>query len=80
MQEYHVVVYASQQGRTIHPEFVVERPNLSQDTQVSEYPLEEENLNVILWWMYDQHNISQKNAHAKRIIQELKLRLGVIEA
>ena len=80
MQDYHVVVYASQEGRVIHPEYVVERPNLSQDTRVTEYPVEDGNLNIIIWWMYDMFTKTQQKTHLEQIIREVKQRVGSVEA
>lgn len=80
MDDYHVVVYASQGGRVIHPEFVVARPNLSQDTRTTVHTTDDGNLNIIIWWMYDQFSKAQLQAHTDQIINTVKLKLGASQS
>ncbi len=76
MNEYHVVAYTSQEGRVVHPQYVVSRPNLSQDTHFTENVIEEGNLNITIWWMYDSLTKSLQAAHTVQIIKEVKLKLS----
>jgi hypothetical protein len=80
MQDYHVVAYTSQLGRVLHPDFVAERPNLSQDTHVTVTSLNDGTLNITIWWMYDELSKAQEAAHTKQIIKEVQLKLGLLQS
>lgn len=80
MQDYHVVAYNSQEGRVLHPEYVVAQPNLSQDTRVTVSLVNEGTLRITIWWMYDDLSSSLQAAFTKQIVKEVQLRLSSVHA
>jgi hypothetical protein len=80
MQEYHVVAYNSQEGRVLHPEYVVERPNLSQDTRTSVRVINDGKVRITIWWMYDDLSKMLEVAFTNLIVKEVQLRLSAIHA
>jgi hypothetical protein len=80
MQEYHVVAYNSQAGKVLHPEYVVERPNLSQDTRTTVRIVDEGQLQITIWWMYDDLSRVLEVAFTNLIVKEVQLRLSAVPA
>jgi hypothetical protein len=80
MQEFHVVAYNSQEGKVLHPEYVVERPNLSQDTRTTVRIVNEGTVRVIIWWMYDDLSKLLEVAFTNLIVKEVQLRLTSVHA
>jgi hypothetical protein len=80
MQEYHVVAYNSQEGRVLHPEYVVYQPNLSQDTHVTETIVNNGTLCITIWWMYDNLSKSLEAVFTNQIVKEVQRSLGAVHA
>jgi hypothetical protein len=80
MQDYHVVAYNSQEGKVLHPEYVVESPNLSQDTRTTVRIIDEGKLRVTIWWMYDDLSKQLEVAFTNLILKEVQLKLNVVHA
>jgi len=80
MQDYHVVAYNSQEGRVLHPEYVIERPNLSQDTRTTVRIVNEGKVCITIWWMYDDLSRFLEVAFTNLIVKEVQLRLSAVPA
>jgi hypothetical protein len=80
MQDYHVVAYNSQEGRVLHPEYVIARPNLSQDTRTTVRIINEGKICITIWWMYDDLSKILEVAFTNLIIKEVQRRLSAVPA
>lgn len=80
MEEFHVVAYASQGGRVVHPEYVNARPNLSQDTRFTTHDLSDGSVRVTIWWMYDEFGKGQQAAHTTQILKEAQLKVTALHS
>jgi hypothetical protein len=76
MQEFHVVAYNSQNGTVLHPEYVIERPDLSQDARTTVCIVNEGAVRITIWWMYDDLSKVLEVAFTNLIVKEVQLRLS----